>query len=143
MPAVIGSYRERYDGWFCVRFDDTDPETKRPDLEAYDAILEDLEYLGFEPDDVYRASDRLETYYDHARELIEMGGAYTCDLPGEEFSELKTPGSRRRTATRIPKRYSRVRGDDRRRVRERRDGPPGENRHRTQNPPCVTGSPSG
>ncbi|TYT62429.1 glutamate--tRNA ligase [Natrialba swarupiae] len=92
MPAVIGSYRERYDGWFCVRFDDTDPETKRPDLEAYDAILEDLEYLGFEPDDVYRASDRLETYYDHARELIEMGGAYTCDLPGEEFSELKNAG---------------------------------------------------
>ncbi|OLZ40803.1 glutamate--tRNA ligase [Natrinema saccharevitans] len=92
MPAVIGTYRERYDGWFCVRFDDTDPETKRPDLEAYDAILEDLEYLGFEPDDVYRASDRLETYYDHARELIELGGAYTCSCSGEAFSELKNAG---------------------------------------------------
>ncbi|MDF9746090.1 glutamate--tRNA ligase [Natrinema salsiterrestre] len=89
MPAVIGTYRERYDGWFCVRFDDTDPETKRPDLDAYDAILEDLDYLGFEPDATYRASDRLETYYDHARELIEMGGAYTCSCSGEEFSELK------------------------------------------------------
>ncbi len=92
MPAVIGTYKDRYDGWFCVRFDDTDPETKRPDLEAYDAILEAVEYLGFEPDAVYRASDRLETYYDHARELIELGGAYTCDLPGEEFSELKNAG---------------------------------------------------
>ncbi|MFA9503822.1 glutamate--tRNA ligase [Natrinema sp. H-ect1] len=92
MPAVIGTYRERYDGWFCVRFDDTDPETKRPDLEAYDAILEDLEYLGFEPDDVYKASDRLETYYDHARELIDLGGAYTCSCSGEEFSELKNSG---------------------------------------------------
>ncbi len=92
MPAVIGSYRERYDGWFAVRFDDTDPETKRPDLAAYDGILEDLAYLGFEPDAVYRASDRLETYYDHARELIELGGAYTCDLPGEQFSELKNAG---------------------------------------------------
>ncbi|WIV67700.1 glutamate--tRNA ligase [Natrialbaceae archaeon AArc-T1-2] len=92
MPAVIGTYRERYDGWFCVRFDDTDPETKRPDLEAYDDILEDLEYLGFEPDAVYRASDRLETYYDHARELIELGGAYTCSCPGEEFSDLKNAG---------------------------------------------------
>ncbi|MFP8954154.1 glutamate--tRNA ligase [Natrialbaceae archaeon A-arb3/5] len=92
MPAVIGTYRERYDGWFCVRFDDTDPETKRPDLDAYDDILEDLGYLGFEPDDVYRASDRLETYYDHARELIEMGGAYTCSCSGEKFSELKNNG---------------------------------------------------
>ncbi|SDR07444.1 glutamate--tRNA ligase [Natronobacterium texcoconense] len=92
MPAVIGTYKERYDGWFCVRFDDTDPETKRPDLEAYDAILEDLEYLGFEPDAVYRASDRLETYYDHARELIELGGAYTCSCSGEEFSDLKNSG---------------------------------------------------
>ncbi|AGB31593.1 glutamyl-tRNA ligase [Natrinema pellirubrum DSM 15624] len=92
MPAVIGSYRERYDGWFCVRFDDTDPETKRPDLEAYDAILEDLEYLGFEPDATYKASDRLETYYDHARELIDLGGAYTCSCSGEEFSELKNSG---------------------------------------------------
>src|SRR6056297_2872102 len=63
MPAVIGTYRDRYDGWFCVRFDDTDPETKRPDLEAYDAILGALDYLGFEPDATYRASDRLETYY--------------------------------------------------------------------------------
>ncbi|ELY97772.1 glutamyl-tRNA ligase [Natrialba chahannaoensis JCM 10990] len=92
MPAVIGTYRERYDGWFCVRFDDTDPETKRPDLDAYDAILDDLEYLGFEPDEIFRASDRLETYYEHARELIDLGGAYTCSCSGEEFSELKNSG---------------------------------------------------
>ena len=89
MPSVIGTYTDRYDGEFVVRFDDTDPETKRPDLSAYDAILDDIAYLGFEPDEVYRASDRVETYYEHARELIEMGEAYTCDLPAEEFSELK------------------------------------------------------
>lgn len=92
MPAVIGTYKDRYDGWFCVRFDDTDPETKRPDLEAYDAILEDIEYLGFDPDAVYRASDRLELYYDYARELIDRGGAYTCSCPGDEFSALKNDG---------------------------------------------------
>jgi len=92
MPAVIGTYKERYDGWMLCRFDDTDPETKRPDLDAYDAILDAIEYLGFEADEVLRASDRLETYYDHARELIELGGAYTCDLPAAEFSELKNAG---------------------------------------------------
>ncbi|WP_224335328.1 glutamate--tRNA ligase [Haloprofundus halobius] len=92
MPAVIGTYKEMYDGSFVVRFDDTDPETKRPDLDAYDAILDDVEYLGFEPDEVLRASDRLELYYDHARELIEKGGAYTCSCSGEAFSELKNAG---------------------------------------------------
>lgn len=92
MPAVIGTYKERYDGWMCCRFDDTDPETKRPDLAAYDAIVGAIEYLGFEPDEVVRASDRMETYYEHARELIELGGAYTCSCPAEEFSESKNAG---------------------------------------------------
>jgi len=89
MPAVIGTYAERYDGSFVCRFDDTDPEVKRPDLDAYDAILDAIDYLGFEPEAVYRASDRVETYYEHARELIDRGGAYTCSCPGERFSELK------------------------------------------------------
>ena len=93
MPSVIGTYTDRYDGEFVVRFDDTDPETKRPDLTAYDAILDDIDYLGFEPDEVYRASDRVEIYYEHARELIEMGNAYTCDLPAEEFSARKREGT--------------------------------------------------
>ena len=89
MAAVVGTYKGRYDGSFICRFDDTDPETKRPDLDAYDAILADIEFLGFEPDRVLKASDRLETYYDHARELIDAGGAYTCTCSGEHFSELK------------------------------------------------------
>jgi glutamyl-tRNA synthetase len=92
MPAVIGTYKERYDGRFICRFDDTDPDTKRPDLDAYDAILDAIDYLGFEPDEVLRASDRLETYYDHARELIDLGGAYTCSCPQGEFSDLKNAG---------------------------------------------------
>jgi glutamyl-tRNA synthetase len=92
MPAVIGTYKNRYDGWMLCRFDDTDPETKRPDLAAYDAIIDAIEYLGFEPDEVVRASDRMETYYEYARELIEVGGAYTCSCPAAEFSELKNSG---------------------------------------------------
>lgn len=92
MPAVIGTYKDLYDGWMLCRFDDTDPETKRPDLDAYDAILDAIDYLGFEPDEVIRASDRLEIYYDHARDLIELGGAYTCSCPAGDFSELKNAG---------------------------------------------------
>ncbi|WP_132058449.1 glutamate--tRNA ligase [Halorussus amylolyticus] len=92
MPAVIGTYAEEYDGEFIVRFDDTDPETKRPIPWVYDEILDEIEYLGFEPAEVYRASDRLEIYYDHARDLIEKGGAYTCSCPAGEFSDLKNDG---------------------------------------------------
>jgi len=89
MPAVIGTYKDRYDGWMLCRFDDTDPETKRPDLDAYDAILDAIGYLGFEPDEVVRASDRMEHYYDRARELIALGGAYTCSCEAETFRSLK------------------------------------------------------
>jgi glutamyl-tRNA synthetase len=92
MAAVIGTYAERYDGRFVCRFDDTDPDTKRPDLGAYDAILDAIGYLGFEPDSVIRASDRLETYYEHARALVDAGGAYTCSCPQGEFSDLKNAG---------------------------------------------------
>ncbi|MDQ2071498.1 glutamate--tRNA ligase [Haloarcula sp. NS06] len=92
MAAVVGTYKQRYDGEFICRFDDTDPETKRPDLDAYDAILDAIGYLGFEPDDVVNASDRVETYYEYARELIDKGGAYTCSCPQGEFSDLKNNG---------------------------------------------------
>jgi len=92
MAAVVGTYKQRYDGEFICRFDDTDPETKRPDLDAYDAILDAIDYLGFEPDDVVNASDRVETYYEYARKLIDKGGAYTCSCPQGEFSDLKNNG---------------------------------------------------
>ncbi|PSQ06393.1 glutamate--tRNA ligase [Halobacteriales archaeon QS_6_71_20] len=89
MPAVIGTYKEIYDGWMVCRFDDTDPETKRPDLDAYDEILDAIDYLGFDPDEVIKASDRVETYYEYARELIGKDGAYTCSCPPEHFRSLK------------------------------------------------------
>ena len=92
MPAVIGTYKQMYDGWMLCRFDDTDPETKRPDLDAYDEIRSSIGYLGFEPDEVVKASDRVETYYRHARRLIDEGGAYTCSCDAASFSELKNDG---------------------------------------------------
>lgn len=92
MCAVVGRYKQRYDGWFVCRFDDTDPETKRPDLDAYDWILADIDYLGFDPDEVLYASDRLDTYYEYAHDLIEAGGAYTCTCDAETFREMKNAG---------------------------------------------------
>ena len=92
MPAVIGTYKQMYDGWMLCRFDDTDPETKRPDPNAYGEILSSIGYLGFDPDEVVKASDRVETYYEHARTLIDEGGAYTCSCDAASFSALKNDG---------------------------------------------------
>jgi glutamyl-tRNA synthetase len=100
-PPTIGSargmvvndeYVRRYDGTLVLRYDDTDPVNKRPLPDAYGWYEEDAEALGVEVDETYRASDRLETYYEHARELIEKGAAYVCDCPAEEFSERKAEG---------------------------------------------------
>jgi len=92
MPAVIGTYKQMYGGWMLCRFDDTDPETKRPDPNAYGEILSSIGYLGFDPDEVVKASDRVETYYEHARALIDEGGAYTCSCDAASFSALKNDG---------------------------------------------------
>ena len=90
--AVNDEYVREYDGKLVMRFDDTDPVNKRPLREAYFWYIEDGGWLGVEAHATCRASDRLETYYEHARTLIEEGAAYVCDCPAEEFSELKAAG---------------------------------------------------
>ncbi|PVU78158.1 glutamate--tRNA ligase [Sulfolobus islandicus] len=74
-------YAKMYNGKFILRFDDTDPKVKRPILDAYDWIKEDLKWLGIKWEQELYASERLEVYYKYARYLIEKGHAYvdTCD----------------------------------------------------------------
>src|SRR3990172_2688066 len=76
--VVNSEYTRKYNGKLIIRFDDTDPATKRPMLEAYKWYLEDCEWLGAKPDEVVIASDRLQRYYEVAEELIRRGGAYVC-----------------------------------------------------------------
>ena len=92
-PLIISyEYAKIYKGRFIVRFEDTDPRTKKPRLEYYKLILDDIRWLGIEPDEVYYQSDRLELYYNVARELIRRGYAYICLCPSEEFSKLSKSG---------------------------------------------------
>ena len=97
-PPTIGSsrgivvnseYTKKYNGKFIIRFDDTDPATKRPMLEAYDWYLDDCEWLGAKPDEVVIASDRIPKYYEVAEQLIKKGGAYVCFCEQDEFKALK------------------------------------------------------
>lgn len=80
-------YVKKYGGKFYYRVEDTDP--KRVDPEAYDMVMEDLKWLGIGITDVIYQSDRFEIYYDLARELIKLGGAYMCVCDNDEFRNLK------------------------------------------------------
>lgn len=80
-------YVKKYGGKFYYRVEDTDP--KRVDPEAYDMVVEDLKWLGIGITDVVIQSDRFDIYYDYARQLIKLGGAYMCNCDNEEFKALK------------------------------------------------------
>ncbi len=81
-------YAKIYDGKFLVRFEDTDPKLKRPQLMFYDQIKRDLEWLDCEPDKYFIQSDRLAIYYNHAEWLLKEGHAYACTCKSEVFKKL-------------------------------------------------------
>jgi len=83
-------YVRRYGGRYILRLEDTDPARVMP--EAYDMIREDMDWLGCHVHEVYEQTDRFEMYYDHARQLLEMGAAYVCRCPQEELRELRADG---------------------------------------------------
>ncbi|MEM2320083.1 MAG: glutamate--tRNA ligase [Candidatus Bathyarchaeia archaeon] len=87
--AIILSheYARMYKGKFILRFEDTDPKLKRPILEFYDSIREDLAWLGCKPDEEYIQSDRIPIYYEYAEKLISDGNAYVCTCPPQAFRE--------------------------------------------------------
>ncbi len=83
-----------YDGVCNLRFDDTNPETE--DQDFVDGIIEDVRWLGYEPNEVVYASDYFEQLYQWAESLIERGLAYVDDQDAETISEQRggftTPG---------------------------------------------------
>ena len=71
-------------GGVCnLRFDDTNP--LKEEQEFVDAQLEDIRWLGYEPANVYYASDYFAQLYQWAIELIQKGLAYVDDLSQEEI----------------------------------------------------------
>ena len=80
-------------GRVLLRFEDHDRIRSRPEYET--AILEDLDWLGFEPDEgrspVLRQSDALEAYRDVLSELKRVHHVYACDcsradIGGERYA---------------------------------------------------------
>jgi glutaminyl-tRNA synthetase len=85
---------DEFNGKTNLRFDDTNPT--KEDTEYVESIKEDIEWLGFNWDDLYFASNYFEEMYNRAVLLIKKGLAFVCDLTPEEIREyrgsLKEPG---------------------------------------------------
>ena len=70
-----------------LRFDDTNPS--KEETEYVNAIMEDVQWLGFQWDGLCYASDYFQQLYDWAIQLIKDGKAYVCDLSADEIREYR------------------------------------------------------
>ncbi|MDR1851119.1 MAG: glutamine--tRNA ligase/YqeY domain fusion protein [Propionibacteriaceae bacterium] len=75
---------QQFGGICNVRFDDTNPDTE--ESEYAESILEDIRWLGFEPANIFHASDYFDQLYLWAEELILKGLAYVDDQDVETIS---------------------------------------------------------
>ncbi len=88
--AVLSfEYAQMYNGDFILRFDDTDPKIKKPLLPAYEWIKQDLNWLGISWKTEFKASSRIERYYEIAKTLISKGFAYVDTCGEEVFKKFK------------------------------------------------------
>jgi glutamyl-Q tRNA(Asp) synthetase len=75
------------DGRVMLRIEDHDRIRCRPEFEA--ALIEDLEWLGFEPDDgltpLHRQSDHTSSYEQALATLRARGHVYTCTCSRKEI----------------------------------------------------------
>lgn len=79
---------ETFGGVCNLRFDDTNPA--KEDQEYIDAIIRDVEWLGYRwAGEVRYASSYFEQLHDWAVTLIEQGNAYVCHLNAEQAREYR------------------------------------------------------
>ena len=90
-------FARHHGGSFVLRVADTD--AKRATQENYEAVLEDMRWLGLEwdegpevggPQAPYRQSERFHLYAVAADELIASGAAYRCYCTPEELEAERT-----------------------------------------------------
>ncbi len=77
----------KYGGKTNLRFDDTNPT--KEETEYVDSIIEDVKWLGFNPEQILYTSDYFEQLYLLAVKLIEKGLAYVDDSTSEEIAVQK------------------------------------------------------
>lgn len=85
--SINFGYRDFYNGWISLRYDDTNPKAEK--TEFYEKIEEMVRWMGFKPDAITHASDYFDRLYECAVELIKRGKAYVCHLSREEVTEKR------------------------------------------------------
>jgi glutamyl-tRNA synthetase len=87
ISSMISSlFVKKYGGKFYIIIDDTNPEETLK--EAYKNIKEDFDWLFGNVFQYINASDRMDSYYKCARELISKKSAYVCTCDNEGFKKL-------------------------------------------------------
>ena len=76
-----------YRGSCNLRFDDTNPA--KEEAEYAQAIKKDIEWLGFEWDQLLHTSDYFQQLYDYAVILIQQGDAYVDSLSADEIRKYR------------------------------------------------------
>lgn len=78
---------KKYNAPVNLRFDDTNPEAE--EQEYVDAIIKDVEWLGFKWDKLCYASDYFQQLYEWAIKLIKEGKAYVDHQSSEQITEQR------------------------------------------------------
>ena len=78
---------EQYGGKCNLRFDDTNPT--KEDTEYIESIEHDIQWLGFQWDNVFYASDYFQELWDFAEWLIMQGRAYVDEQSAEVIAQQK------------------------------------------------------
>jgi glutaminyl-tRNA synthetase len=85
---------DEFGGHTNLRFDDTNPE--KEETEYVESIKADVNWLGFQWDGLFYASDYFDQLHEWALKLIKDGKAYVDDLSAEEIRQhrgtLTQPG---------------------------------------------------
>jgi glutaminyl-tRNA synthetase len=85
---------DEFGGHTNLRFDDTNPE--KEETEYVESIKADVNWLGFQWDGLFYASDYFDQLYEWAMKLIKDGKAYVDDLTADEIRKhrgtLTEPG---------------------------------------------------
>lgn len=95
-------YARQNGGTFVLRFDDTDRE--RSKAEYADGILEDLRWLGIEPDRIEYQSHRAEAHEAATEALKQAGLLYACYEQPDELERKR----KRQAARGLPPVYDRT-----------------------------------